>query len=116
MSLAEKMVCQWGMSEKLGPLSFDRGEEHPFLGLKLATEKSFSDKTAWIIDQEIEKLVHTAQVCAEQVLAENRDVLEALAERLFEEETLDHERLEEFFQSRMLNLPNKACADLLVSD
>jgi cell division protease FtsH len=116
MSLAEKMVCQWGMSEKLGPLSFDRGEEHPFLGLKLATEKSFSDKTAWIIDQEIEKLVHTAQVCAEQVLAENRDVLEALAERLFEEETLDHERLEEFFQSRALNLPDKACVDLHVSD
>jgi ATP-dependent Zn protease len=55
-------------------------------------------------------------VCAEQVLAENRDVLEALAERLFEEETLDHERLEEFFQSRALNLPDKACVDLHVSD
>ena len=116
MDLAEKMVCQWGMSEKLGPLSFARGEEHPFLGLKLATEKTFSDKTAWIIDQEIEKLVHTAQECAEQVLAENREVLEALAESLFDEETLDQERLKEFFQARTLQLPDKARAALHASD
>jgi cell division protease FtsH len=116
MDLAEKMVCQWGMSEELGPLSFSRGEEHPFLGLKLATEKTFSEKTAWIIDQEIEKLIHTAQECAEQVLTENHDVLEALAEILFEEETLDQERLKEFFQTRTLKLPDKACADLHVSD
>jgi cell division protease FtsH len=116
MALAEKMVCQWGMSEKIGPLSFDRGEEHPFLGLKLATEKTFSEKTAWIIDQEIEKLVHTAQECAELVLTENRDVLEALAESLFEEETLDQERLKEFFQDRTLQLPDKARAALYVSD
>ena len=115
MALAEKMVCQWGMSEKIGPLSFERGEEHPFLGLKLATEKTFSEKTAWIIDQEIEKLVHTAQECAELVLTENRDVLEALAERLFEEETLDEERLKEFFQDRTLQLPDKARAALYAS-
>ncbi|MDG5467332.1 ATP-dependent zinc metalloprotease FtsH [Deltaproteobacteria bacterium IMCC39524] len=115
MALAEKMVCQWGMSEKIGPLSFDRGEEHPFLGLKLATEKTFSEKTAWIIDQEIEKLVHIAQECAELVLAENRDVLEALAESLFEEETLDEERLKEFFQDRRLQLPDKARAALYAS-
>jgi cell division protease FtsH len=116
MSLAEKMVCQWGMSEKLGPLSFDRGEEHPFLGLKLATEKTFSEKTAWIIDQEIEKLVHAALECAEQVLTENRDVLEALSERLFEEETLDYERLKEFFRAKTLQLPDKARAALYESD
>ncbi len=115
MALAEKMVCQWGMSEKIGPLSFERGEEHPFLGLKLATEKTFSEKTAWIIDQEIEKLVHTAQECAELVLTENRDVLEALAERLFEEETLDEGRLKEFFQDRPLQLPDKARAALYAS-
>ena len=115
MALAEKMVCQWGMSEKIGPLSFERGEEHPFLGLKLATEKTFSEKTAWIIDQEIEKLVHTAQECAELVLTENRDVLEALAEYLFEEETLDEERLKEFFQDRTLQLPDKARAALYAS-
>ena len=107
MDLAEKMVCQWGMSEKIGPLSFSRGEEHPFLGLKLASEKSFSDKTAWLIDQEIEKLVNAGQDCAEQILSENRDVLEALADSLVEEETLDQERLKEFFEERTLTLPDQ---------
>jgi len=107
MDLAEKMVCQWGMSEKIGPLSFPRGEEHPFLGLKLATEKTFSDKTAWRIDQEIEKLVNTAQSCAEHVLKENRDILEALANSLVEEETLDQERLREFFKKWTVTLPDQ---------
>ena len=107
MDLAEKMVCQWGMSEELGPLSFPRGEEHPFLGLKLATEKTFSDKTAWRIDQEIEKLVNTAQSCAEHVLKENRDILEALANSLVEEETLDQGRLKEFFEKWTVTLPDK---------
>jgi len=105
MALAEKMVCQWGMSETLGPLSFSRGEEHPFLGLKLATEKVFSEKTAWIIDQEIEKLIGSAEKCAELVLTENREILEALANDLFEEETLDTKRLNEIFQDQDLTMP-----------
>jgi len=109
MDLAEKMVCQWGMSERIGPLSFSRGEEHPFLGLKLASEKTFSDKTAWLIDKEIEKLVNTAQDCAEQVLSENREVLQALADSLMEEETLDKERLKAFFEERTLTLSDKTC-------
>lgn len=107
MDLAEKMVCQWGMSKKIGPLSFSRGEEHPFLGLKLAAEKTFSDKTAWLLDQEIEKLINVAQSCAEQILRENRDVLEALADSLVEEETLDQERLKEFLKKWTLVLPDK---------
>ena len=107
MDLAEKMVCQWGMSKKIGPLSFSRGEEHPFLGLKLAAEKTFSDKTAWLIDQEIEKLINTAQSCAEQILKENRNILEALADSLVEEETLDQERLKEFFKKWTPVLPDK---------
>jgi cell division protease FtsH len=109
MELAEKMVCQWGMSERLGPLSFSRGEEHPFLGLKLATEKVFSEKTAWIIDQEIEKLINTAEQCAEQVLDEKRKLLERLADRLFEEETLDRARLEELFRNEDLTIANGLC-------
>jgi cell division protease FtsH len=105
MELAEQMVCQWGMSERLGPLSLPRGEEHPFLGRKLATEKIFSEKTAWIIDQEIEKLLSAAEHCAEQILAQNRELLGSLAERLVEEETLDKPRLEEIFQGEPLTLP-----------
>lgn len=109
MALAEKMVCQWGMSERLGPLSFTRGEEHPFLGLKLATEKVFSEKTAWLIDQEIEKLISSAEDCAAHILKENRKVLDTLAASLCEEETLDSERLEVIFRDIELTVPAGFC-------
>lgn len=109
MELAEKMVCLWGMSERLGPLSFNRGEEHPFLGRKLATENSFSEKTAWLIDQEIEKLIHSAEQCTEQVLKDNRAMLETLAQYLIDEETLDKERLEEILQDTDLQFPAELC-------
>lgn len=98
MDLAEKMVCQWGMSDRLGPLSFPRGEEHPFLGRKIATDKVFSERTAWVIDQEIEKLIALAEKFATEALEANREILETLAQVLFEEETLGKDRLEEFFR------------------
>lgn len=104
MDLAEKMVCQWGMSERLGPLSFPRGEEHPFLGRKIATEKVFSERTAWFIDQEIEKLVNLAESDATKALQANREILETLAKTLFDEETLDKARLEVFFGGGRLKL------------
>lgn len=104
MDLAEKMVCQWGMSDRLGPLSFPRGEEHPFLGRKIATEKVFSERTAWHIDQEIEKLINLAENYATRALQINREVLEHLAKTLFDEETLDKARLEVFFQGVTLSL------------
>jgi cell division protease FtsH len=104
MDLAEKMVCQWGMSERLGPLSFPRGEEHPFLGRKLASEKVFSERTAWIIDQEIEKLIDQAEKKATQSLEANLEFLKTLAEQLFDEETLDKARLEDIFRGATLAL------------
>jgi cell division protease FtsH len=107
--LAEKMVCQWGMSEKLGPVSFERGVEHPFLGRKLATDKSFSEETARLIDIEIETLVRRAEHCAEQVLELNRPVLEQLAERLLAEEVLEAKPLSEFFSGVELQQPETGC-------
>jgi cell division protease FtsH len=93
--LAEKMVCQWGMSERIGPQSFNRGEEHPFLGRKLAADKTFSEQTAWLIDQEIEKIVKTGEERARQVVAGHRPALEKLAAALLEEEVLDGRRVDE---------------------
>jgi cell division protease FtsH len=93
--LAEKMVCQWGMSEKIGPVAFSRGEEHPFLGRKLAEEKSFSEEMAWRIDQEITALIREAEETAEGILAAQSAKLEALAQALIEEETLDGKRVDE---------------------
>ncbi len=93
--LAEKMVCQWGMSEKIGPVTFSRGEEHPFLGMKLAQEKTFSENMAWLIDQEIAEIIKTAENTAENLVIANRNKLDALAKALLEEETLDGKRIDE---------------------
>jgi cell division protease FtsH len=93
--LAEKMVCQWGMSEKIGPMTFPRGEEHPFLGMKLAEEKTFSEEMAWLIDQEIAALIRGAEGKAVELVSSNRSKLDALAAALLEEETLDGARVDE---------------------
>lgn len=110
MDLAEKMVCQWGMSEKVGPMSYPRGEEHPFLGRRLATEKTFSEKTAWIIDQEIKKLAMAAQDCAAAIISKNRDILANLAKKLLKEEALDREQFEEFLSTHPLQQLDGPCA------
>ena len=93
--LAEKMVCQWGMSEKVGAMTFSRGEEHPFLGMKLAEEKTFSEAMAWRIDQEIAAFIRKAEQQAEELLSANRATLDLLAEALQAEETLDGARVDE---------------------
>ena len=93
--LAEKMVCQWGMSEKIGAITFSRGEEHPFLGRKLAEEKTFSEEMAWRIDQEIASFISTAEQQAGELLGANRAKLDLLAEALQSEETLDGARVDE---------------------
>jgi cell division protease FtsH len=101
--LAEKMVCQWGMSEKVGPVAFTRGEEHPFLGRKLAEEKGFSEEMAWKIDQEITSIIRQGEKVADELLAANRTSLDALAAALQEEETLDGERVEEILRQGSFN-------------
>jgi len=93
--LAEKMVCQWGMSEKIGAMTFPRGEEHPFLGMKLAEEKTFSEEMAWLIDQEIAALIRGAEAKALELVSNNRAKLDALAAALLEEETLNGARVDE---------------------
>ncbi len=88
-SLAEKMVAQWGMSDKVGPVNLGRGEEHPFLGRELAMPKRYSEEMAWIMDQEIRRLMNEAEAKALEILKANRHVLDPLAEALIKEEVLD---------------------------
>lgn len=90
-SLAEKMVAQWGMSEKVGPLSLGRGEEHPFLGRDISLPKRYSEDMAWLMDQEIRRLIVEAEARAEEILKSKRNVLDKLAETLIKEEVLDRE-------------------------
>ncbi len=92
--LAEKMVAQWGMSDKVGPLNLGRGEEHPFLGRELAQPKRYSEEMAWLMDQEIRRLLTDAESRAEEILNKNRGVLDSLAEALIKEEVLEKNDVE----------------------
>ena len=87
--LARKMVCEWGMSDAMGPLSYGQGEEQIFLGREIAKHRDFSEKTAQAIDAEVKDMVTSAHQRALTLLRENLDTLHALATALLEEETLD---------------------------
>jgi cell division protease FtsH len=93
-SLAEKMVAQWGMSDKVGPLSLGRGEEHPFLGRELAQPRRYSEDMAWVMDQEIRRLIMEAEAKAEEILGTKRKVLDGLADALIKNEVLDRKDIE----------------------
>jgi cell division protease FtsH len=93
-SLAEKMVAQWGMSDKVGPINLGRGEEHPFLGRELAQPKRYSEDMAWLMDQEIRELIIEAESRAEEILKSNRNALDNLAEALIKEEVLEKDDVE----------------------
>ena len=90
--LARKMVTEWGMSQRLGPVQWGQADGEPFLGRE-TSRPNYSAKVAAIIDEEIRALVDEAYDEALQILVENRDVLEHMAEQLLERETLDKESL-----------------------
>jgi cell division protease FtsH len=92
--LARRMVCQWGMSDKLGPVTFRQGEPHPFLGREMAEQRDFSEHTARLIDQEVQRITQEMEDKAVEILKSNRDSLDALAKALLENETLDSEEVD----------------------
>jgi len=87
--LARKMVCEWGMSEKLGPLTFGKKEEEVFLGRDFGSQRNFSDQIALEIDKEVKRLVVEAYERTKLILTEHIHTLRALAEALLEKEVLD---------------------------
>jgi cell division protease FtsH len=87
--LARKMVCEWGMSERLGPLTFGKREEQIFLGKEFTKHKDYSEKTAEEIDSEVKSIIAERYDYAKRLLVDNKDKLERLAEALLERETLD---------------------------
>jgi len=92
--IARKMVCEWGMSEKLGPLRYGQAEQEIFLGRDYGHQKTFSDTTARIIDEEIRHIVETGAERAEMILREKVDTLNRMAAALLERETLDSGEIE----------------------
>ncbi|MGA9117210.1 MAG: ATP-dependent zinc metalloprotease FtsH [Bacteroidota bacterium] len=87
--LARKMVCEWGMSEKLGPLSYGQKDEEIFLGRSITRHQNFSDATAIAIDEEVKRIVMGGARRAETILSENHETLHRLAAALLEREILD---------------------------
>jgi cell division protease FtsH len=97
--LAQRMVCQWGMSDKLGATAFRRGEEHVFLGRELTQQRDFSEQTAQLIDEEIRRIIAEVEKRAEDLMRKNRDKLTALANTLIDAETLEASEIKRIFQS-----------------
>ncbi len=87
--IARRMVAYWGMSEKIGPVAFRQGEEHPFLGKEMAEHRAFSEETTRIIDTEVQRILLKASSFARSLLQQHTDKLTALAEALVEAESLD---------------------------
>ena len=87
--LARKMVCEWGMSEKMGMVEYGEHEDYVFLGRDISRARDYSEATAEQIDQEVRKLIDDAYGRAKEILLANREKLEVIAKALLEYETLD---------------------------
>jgi cell division protease FtsH len=92
---ARKMVCEWGMSDKLGPLQYGQKEEPIFIGKEIARHKDYSELTSQQIDEEIKGIVQNAFYRASEILTKSKKILDKLAKRLLEKEVLDRKEIEE---------------------
>ena len=105
-NVARRMVCEWGMSEKMGMVEYGEHEEHVFLGRDMGRSRGYSEATAEEIDREVRKLIDDAYETAKRTLIEHRDKLETIAKALLEYETLDGVHIRDILQhGRMLNPP-----------
>jgi cell division protease FtsH len=98
--LARYMVTHWGMSDRLGPMSFRVGEEHVFLGKEIQESRDFSEGTAAVIDEEVQKMLREADERAYKLLEDNRVKLEALVEALMQKEELMREEIDQVLGGR----------------
>ncbi|MBI4228503.1 MAG: ATP-dependent metallopeptidase FtsH/Yme1/Tma family protein [Deltaproteobacteria bacterium] len=93
--IARKMVCEWGMSETVGPVTFGKKTEQIFLGKEIARSKDYSEATALEIDNEIKRIVNESYRKAKTILEENIDLLHKLAEVLLDKEVVDGKELDD---------------------
>ncbi|HUK56697.1 MAG TPA: ATP-dependent zinc metalloprotease FtsH [Nitrospiria bacterium] len=96
--LARKMICEWGMSDKLGPLTFGKKDEEIFLGREIATRRDYSENTAIEIDNEVKRLIMDNYERAKNILRENIKALRAIAEALLEKEVLDAPEIDKLIE------------------
>ncbi|MGE4506284.1 MAG: ATP-dependent zinc metalloprotease FtsH [Desulfovibrionaceae bacterium] len=100
---ARKMVCQWGMSEKLGPMSFGDNQEQVFLGKELVHNRNYGEDTAKAIDEEVRAIIEEAYQRARRIITDNRDKLDRIAEALLERETITGDDIDLILEGK--NLP-----------
>jgi cell division protease FtsH len=103
--LARKMVCEWGMSEDLGPLTYGKKDEEIFLGREIATRRDYSEDIAIKIDTEVKRLVTENYQRTKRILMENMAALKGLAEALLEKEVLDAPEIDQIIQGAMSQIP-----------
>lgn len=105
--LARKMVCEYGMSERLGPLTFGKREEQIFLGREIAQHRDYSELTAQRIDEEVRDLVTGAYNKAKKLISDNIDILHKMAKALLEKETLDSKDIDEIMAGVTQTAPSE---------
>lgn len=97
--IARQLVTKFGMSERVGPVAFSENEEMVFLGREITTEKTYSEETAQMIDEEVKRYLMEAQAEARGILSKNKKALKAVAEALLEKEVLEQEEFEGIIKS-----------------
>ena len=101
--LARKMVCSWGMTDALGPLTFGKSREEIFIGREIAQHRDYSEKTSQAIDDEIRRIVERAYNNAEEILQGNLDKLHMLATALLDHEILDSDEIDRIMRGEKLD-------------
>jgi len=104
--LARNMVTKWGLSERLGPLTYSEEDGEVFLGHSVTKHKAISDETAHIIDQEIRSVIDRNYTRAEEILKEHREKLHVMAEALIKYETLESEQIDDIMGGRVPRPPS----------
>jgi len=104
-SMARAMVCQWGMSDKLGMIQYGDSNEYVFLGREMARSKDYSEHTAQEIDDEVKRIIDEAFRRAKEIIDANRDKLELIANALLEYETLEGAQVEEIVRTGKFTAP-----------
>jgi cell division protease FtsH len=101
-SIARKMVCEWGMSDRLGPLSYGAKEEEIFLGREIQKHRDYSEETAIEIDNEVRMIVNNGMERAEKILKDNMEILHKLSKELLEREILDGNEIDTIIKGEEL--------------
>jgi cell division protease FtsH len=109
-ALARRMVTEWGMSEKLGPLRFSDNEEEVFLGHSVTQRKNVSDATAKLIDEEIHTIISAAEARARAILTEHLDDMHRVAKALLEFETLSGDEIKALIRGETIVRPEETKA------